>query len=144
MLGVGLPELILIAGVALVVVGPERLPRVMRELGRIYGQLRRAADELRRAFTLEADRQDAAERYKQLQERRRKAQEARKKAEEERKLATGAVAQDEARAAAEPPTGPTEEEAAVAPNDIDPDAPHPRQGIELPASPPAKSSAVKA
>ena len=34
MLGVGLPELVLIAGVALVVVGPERLPRLMRELGR--------------------------------------------------------------------------------------------------------------
>jgi len=132
MLGVGLPELILIAGVALVVVGPERLPRVMRELGRIYGQLRRAADELRRAFTLEADRQDAAERYKQLQERRRKAQEARKKAEEERQLATGAVAQDEqpapppSPAAGDPTTAPTDEGAAV-PNDIPPDAPHPRE-----------------
>jgi sec-independent protein translocase protein TatB len=127
MLGVGLPELVLIAGVALVVVGPERLPRLMRELGRWYGQLRRAADELRRAFTLEADRQDAAERYKQLQERRRKAQEARKKAEEERKLTTGAVAQDSAPAPApapDPVTGPTEE-GAVVPNDIPPDAPHP-------------------
>ncbi len=129
MLGIGLPELILIAGVALVVVGPERLPRVMREVGRWYGQLRRAADELRRAFTLEADRQDAAERYKQLQERRKKAQEARKKAEEERKLTTGAVAQDEQPAAAppaphDPATAPTDEGAAVA-NDGPPDAPHP-------------------
>jgi sec-independent protein translocase protein TatB len=130
MLGVGLPELVLIAGVALVVVGPERLPRVMRELGRWYGQLRRAADELRRAFTLEADRQDASERYKQLQERRKKAQESRKRAEEERKLATGAVAQtaEPVQAAAptgDPTTGPTEE-GAVVPNDVPPDEPHPR------------------
>lgn len=123
MLGVGLPELVLIAGVALVVVGPERLPRVMRELGRWYGQLRRAADELRRAFTLEADRQDATERYKQLQERRKKAQEARKKAEEERKLATGAVPQDGS-PAPDPTTAPTDE-GAVVPNDIPPDEPHP-------------------
>ncbi len=52
MLGVGWTEMIVIAGVALVVVGPERLPKVMRELGKWYGQLRRAADDLRRAFTL--------------------------------------------------------------------------------------------
>jgi sec-independent protein translocase protein TatB len=119
--------MIVIAGVALVVVGPERLPKVMRELGKWYGQLRRAADDLRRAFTLEADRQDATERYKELQERRRKAQEARKKADEERKLATGAVPQ-ETTPAPPPPADDaadevTAEDAGPTPNDIPPDAP---------------------
>ena len=126
MFGVGWTEMIVIAGVALVVVGPERLPKVMRELGKWYGQLRRAADDLRRAFTLEADRQDAAERYKELQERRRKAQEARKKADEERQLATGTVPQETT-----PPPAPvpdaadevTAEDTGPTPNDIPPDAP---------------------
>ena len=80
MLSIGLSEILLIAVVAIVIVGPERLPHVMRELGRYYGQLRRAADELRRAFVLEADRQDAEDRYAKLQARRRVAVEARKKA----------------------------------------------------------------
>ena len=80
MLGLGLGEIILIAIVILVVVGPDRLPKFMRTAGRIYGQFRRAADEMRRTLTLEADRQDAEERFKRLQERRKKAAEERKKA----------------------------------------------------------------
>ena len=71
MLGLGWGEILLVAAVALVVVGPERLPRLLRDLGRMYGQVRRTADELRRSFVLEAERQDAEERYQQLQERRR-------------------------------------------------------------------------
>lgn len=91
MLSIGLSEMVLIAIVALLVVGPERLPRLMRELGKRYGQLRRAADELRRAFVLEADRQDAEERMAQLRERRKAAEAARQRAAE----ATGGVAQAE-------------------------------------------------
>ncbi len=80
MLGLGLSEILVIAAIALVVVGPEQLPKLLRTLGRWYGQARRAADDLRRAFVLEADRQDAAERYARLQERRKAAEEARAKA----------------------------------------------------------------
>lgn len=93
MLGIGIGELMVIALVALIFVGPERLPKVMRELGRQYGKLRRAADELRRAFVLEADRQDADQRYEKLQERRQKAAEIRRKAQED--AGEGTVSQDE-------------------------------------------------
>jgi sec-independent protein translocase protein TatB len=82
MLSIGITEILLVAAVALLVVGPERMPKVMRQLGRWYGQLRRSADELRRAFVLEADRQDAEERYDQLKDRRRRAVEARQRAKE--------------------------------------------------------------
>jgi sec-independent protein translocase protein TatB len=92
MLGIGIGEIMIIAVVALLFVGPERLPKVMRELGRQYGRLRRAADELRRAFVLEADRQDAAVRYAALQERRQAAAEIRRKAQED--AGEGTVAQD--------------------------------------------------
>jgi sec-independent protein translocase protein TatB len=87
-LGVGFSELVLVGLVALLVVGPEQLPRLMREGGRLYGQARRAADDLRRAFLLEADRQDAQVRYEKLKERREAALAARQKA-----SATGAVPQ---------------------------------------------------
>ncbi|MEZ4319692.1 MAG: twin-arginine translocase TatA/TatE family subunit [Myxococcota bacterium] len=80
MLSLGFWEIVVIGALLLIVVGPERLPKVMRFAGKQYGMLRRAADDMRRAFVLEADRQDADERYQQLQERRAAAQAAREAA----------------------------------------------------------------
>jgi len=82
MLGLGLGEILVISALVLVVVGPERLPKLMRRAGQGYGQLRRAADDLRRAFMLEADRGDAEERYRKLMERREESKDAHRKARE--------------------------------------------------------------
>lgn len=137
MLSFGIGEMMIVAGVALLVVGPERLPRVLRQLGRWYGQARRAADDLRRAFVLEADRQDASERYRQLQERRKRAEEARRRATE---AAEAAEASDDDAPAPEPfdPSQPVSQRSALPlpepggdePSGFDanaepPDAPHP-------------------
>jgi sec-independent protein translocase protein TatB len=69
-LNLGLTEIIVILVVGLVVVGPERLPNVVRWLGRQYGKLMRASDELRRAFVIEADRAEADARADDLRKRR--------------------------------------------------------------------------
>lgn len=55
MFGIGPEELLLVAILALLVLGPERLPQVMRDLGRVVGDLRRTSDELREEF-LNADK----------------------------------------------------------------------------------------
>ena len=55
MFGIGPEELMLVALLALLVLGPERLPQVMRDLGRVVGDLRRTSDELRSEF-LNADK----------------------------------------------------------------------------------------
>ncbi|MGH2490231.1 MAG: Sec-independent protein translocase protein TatB [Candidatus Limnocylindria bacterium] len=55
MLGIGAEELILVLIVALLVLGPERLPRVARDIGRVVGDLRRTSDEFREEF-LQADK----------------------------------------------------------------------------------------
>ena len=55
MFGIGPEELMLVALLALLVLGPERLPQVMRDLGRVVGDLRRTSDELRGEF-LNADK----------------------------------------------------------------------------------------
>lgn len=73
MLNLGLTEIAVVLVVAIVVVGPERLPVVVRWLGRQYGKLMRASDELRRAFVLEADRAEAEARSEQLRKRRAEA-----------------------------------------------------------------------
>ena len=50
MFGVGPEELMLIALIALLVLGPERMPKVMRDVGKVVGDLRRTSDELRDDF----------------------------------------------------------------------------------------------
>ncbi|MBI5561685.1 MAG: twin-arginine translocase TatA/TatE family subunit [Deltaproteobacteria bacterium] len=58
MLGVGLPELILIFVVALIVIGPERMPEMAKTLAKAYVQIRRAGDEITQTIR-EADRSGA-------------------------------------------------------------------------------------
>lgn len=82
MSGLDLSEILVVGLIVLIFVGPERMPQVVRTIGRLYGQFRRSADELRRALVLEADRMDEEERLRQLV-RRREAAEARRRAESE-------------------------------------------------------------
>jgi sec-independent protein translocase protein TatB len=63
-------EILLIAVVAIVVLGPDRLPDLMRTLGRAYGKVRGASQELRQAFQLEVDRVDAEHRADEVRRRR--------------------------------------------------------------------------
>lgn len=55
MSNIGLGEILLIGILLLVVVGPERLPGILRQAGRYYGMLRRTAMDFQQAFMQEAD-----------------------------------------------------------------------------------------
>ena len=55
MFGIGPEELVVVLVLALLVLGPERLPKVARDMGKIVGELRRTSDELRNEF-LNADK----------------------------------------------------------------------------------------
>ena len=50
MFGIGLPELILIMAVALIVVGPEKLPELARSLGKGIVELKKAASSLKESL----------------------------------------------------------------------------------------------
>jgi sec-independent protein translocase protein TatB len=50
MFGIGFFELIVIAAIALVFIGPKNLPKVMQQLGRLVVQFRRVSSEVRTTF----------------------------------------------------------------------------------------------
>ena len=54
MFGIGTGELLLLLFLALLVLGPERMPKVARDVGKVLNDLRRTSDELREEF-LNAD-----------------------------------------------------------------------------------------
>jgi sec-independent protein translocase protein TatB len=47
MFGIGMPELLLILALALIVLGPKKLPELARALGKGMSEFRRATDELK-------------------------------------------------------------------------------------------------
>jgi len=58
MFGIGLPELILIMVVALIIIGPKKLPDVAKALGRAMGEFRRATSDFKDAIDLDDDLKD--------------------------------------------------------------------------------------
>lgn len=50
MFGIGMPELLLILALALIVLGPKKLPELARALGKGMAEFRRATDDLKDEF----------------------------------------------------------------------------------------------
>lgn len=59
MFGIGMPELILIAIVALIVLGPNKLPDLAKSLGRAVREFRKATAEMKETFRLDGELNEA-------------------------------------------------------------------------------------
>ena len=70
MFGIGMPELLLILGLALVVLGPKKLPELAKALGKGMAEFRRATDELKEEFRqMEREVEDSAQAATAAEER---------------------------------------------------------------------------
>jgi Tat protein translocase TatB subunit len=58
MFGIGFPELLLIMAIALIVLGPKRLPDLAKALGRGFSEFKRTTDELKQTFEAETRAND--------------------------------------------------------------------------------------
>ncbi len=63
MFGIGMTEMVLIAALALIVMGPKKLPDLARSLGKGFAEFKRATNELKSTIDLEMKAED--QRYNQ-------------------------------------------------------------------------------
>ncbi len=50
MFGIGFIEITIIIAIALIVIGPEKLPEMMKVVGRTFGEFKRAAEDVRKSM----------------------------------------------------------------------------------------------
>jgi sec-independent protein translocase protein TatB len=67
MFDIGFPEIVVIAVVALVVIGPERLPKVARTLGHMFGRLQRYVNEVKADINREMELDELRKLQSQVQ-----------------------------------------------------------------------------
>ena len=98
MFGIGMPELMIIFAIALIVIGPAKLPELARSLGKTLGEFKRATDD----FKWKVEEESRA-----LDEKERIAKEVAAK-EEALKVETAKAEESPTQAAVESPTASVE------------------------------------
>lgn len=58
MFGIGMPEMLLILAVALIIIGPKKLPELAKTLGRALGDFKRATNDLKDSIEMETGLDD--------------------------------------------------------------------------------------
>ena len=67
MFGIGMTEMLLIAGLALIVLGPKKLPDLARSLGKGFAEFKRATNELKNTIEVETRAEEVRRTREQLE-----------------------------------------------------------------------------
>jgi TatA/E family protein of Tat protein translocase len=86
MFGIGMPELLLILAIALIVIGPKKLPDIARSLGKAMGEFKKATSELKESMEIDQQLSDVKDSFNQLnQDFKRNTNQGEKKIQQEKK-----------------------------------------------------------
>ncbi len=66
MFGIGMPEMLLILAIALIVIGPKKLPDLAKSIGRAFGEFKRATAELKDSIDIDDDLKDVTRSFDDL------------------------------------------------------------------------------
>ena len=68
MFGIGMPEMILILVIALIILGPKRLPEIAKSLGRGISEFKRATQEFKENLDVDNDLKEARDTIREVKE----------------------------------------------------------------------------
>ena len=68
MFGIGMPELLLLLAIALIVVGPKKLPELAKALGRGFAEFKKATNELKESLETNTDFSDLRKGFDDIQD----------------------------------------------------------------------------
>jgi TatA/E family protein of Tat protein translocase len=66
MFGIGMPEMLLILAVALIVIGPKKLPDLARSLGKAMGEFKKATSELKESIQIDSELKDVKTAFNEI------------------------------------------------------------------------------
>jgi len=68
MFGIGMPEMTLIMAVALIVIGPKKLPELAKSLGKALGEFKKATQELKESIAIDDKIDDAKKTFQDVKQ----------------------------------------------------------------------------
>ena len=66
MFGIGMPEMLLLLAIALIVIGPKKLPDLAKSLGRALGEFKKATSDLKQSLEIDSELKDVKNAFDDL------------------------------------------------------------------------------
>lgn len=66
MFGIGMPEMLLILAIALIVIGPSKLPDLAKSIGRALGEFKKATNEIKKSIEVDDSFQDVKKAFNEV------------------------------------------------------------------------------